>query len=363
MSTLLPNQSRILAEICSDPAVLAEAQLSMPRATVQIFIENCASFVQKNVAHLGSNHYIFELWTATSNGAPLKFSDVLQASTTEKPILVVNEGLLLQQSKAGGVRVRDSCEETRKKPSVRVLVHGTYLYVVVAGQLVAESDALGPAKKPPLGAMFDRPVTEIPAVITDHFSSLVLKERGFKYWHDPAKRILVASPESTERLFQRSLFIWMDSHIVDKLRVYAEPRGMGQDATDVTVVTVAGEHIVEVKWLGKNVNNTEYKQDRIDEGLKQVGIYLSNDVRAIRGYVLLYDARSRDKHESESGYDASVQHERCDCPIILFLESETPSQAAKVKATTVSPAGKDGGKSPNSGKALSAATKKSSKKK
>jgi hypothetical protein len=334
MSALLPNQSRILAEICSNPAVIAEAQLNIPRATVEIFLENCTSFVQKNVGYLALNHYVLELSSGPSSGIPLNFSNVLQACTTEKPILVVNEDLLFQHSSAGGVRVTNACEETRSEPSIRVLVHGTYLYIVVAGQLVAESDAIGPAKNPPLGAIFDKPAIEIPAIIRDHFVALVRKERGFKYWHDPAKRLLVASPESTERLFQRSLFVWMDSHIVDKLRVYAEPRSMGQDATDVTVVTVAGEHIVEVKWLGKNVNNTEYKQDRIDQGLKQVGIYLDNDVRAIRGYVLLYDARPRDKHEKESSYDPAVQHERCECPIILFLESDTPSQAAKLKSSS-----------------------------
>jgi hypothetical protein len=242
-------------------------------------------------------------------------------------------------------------------------VHGTYLYIVVAGQLVAESDAVGPAKKPPVGAMFDRPAIEIPAVIRDHFLALIRKERGFKYWHDPAKRILVASPESTERLFQRSLFLWMDLHIVDKLRVYAEPRSMGQDATDVTVVTVAGEHIVEVKWLGKNVNETEYKQDRIDQGVKQIGIYLDNDVRAIRGYVLLYDGRSRDKHENESNYDTSVQHERCECPIILFLESDTPSQVAKLKSSSTNAAGQNRGKQAKRAKASNGSANKPGKKK
>lgn len=332
MSALLPNQSRILAAICSQPAVLAEVQLGIPRATVDIFLENCRSFVQSNAAHLEHAHYAFELSPTTCKGNPVSFSDVLKASTVGKPVLVVSENLLLSRSAVGSVKVTGACEETKSSSSIRVLVHGTYIYVVLSGQAVAESDALGPSKNPPAGSMFDRPASEIPTVVREHFAALVAKEKGFKYWHDPGKRVLVASPESTERLFQRSLFVWMDSHILDKLRVYAEPRGMGQDATDVTVVTVAGEHIIEVKWLGKNVNKTEYKQERINEGLRQVAIYLNNDPRAICGYVVIYDARPRDKHENESTYDQAAQHQRCECPMVLFLENETPSQAAKLKS-------------------------------
>ena len=110
--------------------------------------------------------------------------------------------------------------------------------------------------------------------------------------------------------------------------------------TDVTIVTLAGEHIIEIKWLGKNASNTEYKQEQINEGLRQVGIYLNNDSRAIRGYVLLYDARTKSEHKTKSTFDPTARHQMCDEPIILFLENETPSQAAKVQSFSVAPAKK-----------------------
>lgn len=331
MSPLLPNQTRILSEVCSDPAALAEAQLGHQRVVIDKFIAACVSFVQTNHKHL-AQHYVLEFFPATTSGKVLVFQDVLKACATDKPILRIDADLKLHANVAGSARVSDACSYTADAQRLQVVVHGTYAYVVLCGQIVQESDILNPSKMPPIGIMYFRHAVDIPSAIGDHFDVHVRREKGFKYWHDASKRLLVASPESTERIFQRSIYLWLEANIIDKLRVYAEPRGFGQDATDVTVVTISGEHIIEVKWLGKNASGTEYKQERINEGLRQVALYLDNDVRAIRGYVLLYDGRPRDKHDQESNFDPAVRHERCDTPIVLFLENETPSQAAKVKS-------------------------------
>jgi hypothetical protein len=330
MSSLLPNQTQILSQLCSDPATLAETQLQQPRITIQQFLDNCFAFVSNHHKEL-AQHYIFEFSSLSASNPVLTKSNVLGACTTDKPVLRVDENLRFQGSTAGSVRVSDACTRTASTRGLQILVHGTYVYVILCGQIVYEGDVLNPSKRPPVGIAFYRHAWELPAAIIDHFETHVHKQKGFKYWHDATNRVLVALPESTERIFQRALFVWLDTHIVDKIRIYAEPRGLGQDATDVTVVTVTGDHIVEIKWLGKNASNTEYKQERINEGLRQVAIYLNNDPRAIRGYALLYDARCREDHEKESAFNPADRHPNCDEPIILFLESETPSQIAKTK--------------------------------
>lgn len=330
MSTLLPNQTQILSQLCSDPATLAATQLQQPRPTVQQFLDKCFEFVKLHHKKL-AQHYIFEFSSRSTSKPALTMSHVLAACTTDKPILRVDESLRFQGSAAGSVRVSDACSLMASTHGLQILVHGTYVYVILCGQIIYEGDVLNPSKKPPVGISFYRNASELPAAIVDHFEAHVHKQKGFKYWHDVSNRVLVALPESTERIFQRALFVWLDTHIIDKIRIYAEPRGLGQDATDVTVVTVTGDHIVEVKWLGKNAANTEYKQDRINEGLRQVAIYLNNDPRAIRGYALLYDARCREDHEKESAFNPADRHPNCEEPMILFLESETPSQKAKTK--------------------------------
>ncbi len=102
---------------------------------------------------------------------------------------------------------------------------------------------------------------------------------------------------------------------------------MGQDKTDITIVTINGTYVVEIKWLGKNAN-TRYNEQRINEGLVQVGIYLNNDGEIICGHLVIYDGRSLQDHKAKSNWDSSLIHERCSSPKIIYLDTESPSKAA-----------------------------------
>jgi hypothetical protein len=111
--------------------------------------------------------------------------------------------------------------------------------------------------------------------------------------------------------------------------VFGETLGLGQDKTDITIVSVEGSYVIEVKWMGKNKSNTEHNEERIDEGLVQIALYLENDKQLICGYLVIYDARSLDVHKTRCGYNESLRHGFCQTPRIIFLESETPSQAGE----------------------------------
>jgi len=103
---------------------------------------------------------------------------------------------------------------------------------------------------------------------------------------------------------------------------------MGQDKTDITIVTEVGNIVIEVKWLGQNENKTRYVQVRIHEGMVQVADYLSRNAKLMQGYLVIYDARVDDVHQKESAYPATCRHAKCAEPVIYFLRSETPSELA-----------------------------------
>jgi hypothetical protein len=157
----------------------------------------------------------------------------------------------------------------------------------------------------------------------------VSKEKSFKYWFHKPRRVLLAIPEKTEKIFQRALFCWLDRYVSNKVRVIAETRGFGQDPADVLVITVRGDHLVEIKWLGTNQNGHHYGQERINEGLRQVADYIERDDRIAQAHLVVYDARDGDSHRTQSGFDPACRHAQCSDPKVIFLESEAPSQRAK----------------------------------
>ena len=117
--------------------------------------------------------------------------------------------------------------------------------------------------------------------------------------------------------------------------ICAEPLGLGQDKTDIIVVTVSGRHVVEVKWLGKNERGTTYAESRIGEGLRQVKIYLDNDDKLMAGYLVVYDARSAAENTSKCQYANADLHAMCARPMIHFLESVSPKCCSQRRLATV----------------------------
>jgi hypothetical protein len=174
---------------------------------------------------------------------------------------------------------------------------------------------------------------ELPDCINDHFINCIANEKNLRYWSDRRRRILLVGPDKTEKLFHHSLYWWCVHFIKDALDVYGEAQSMGQDKTDITIVTELGSIVIEVKWLGRNQSNTTYLQVRIEEGLRQVAEYLQRNSRLIKGYLVIYDARDEQTHQCGCSYPPTSRHSQCEEPIIFFLRSETPSELAGRAAT------------------------------
>ena len=111
MSALLPNQTKLLSQVCSDPATLAEAQLGQNRQSISGFLAKSFAFVRANYTHLNA-HYVLEFSPAGTSRPFLKFADVLTACATDKPILKVSSDLCVNESTTGGVLISEACAYT-----------------------------------------------------------------------------------------------------------------------------------------------------------------------------------------------------------------------------------------------------------
>jgi len=329
----LPEQINVLSQVLNDPAIVAGAVAGVSSAHVRRFIDLAIRFVKTNHAHIVGRHFVFSLAIDRSGGVILTHREVLNATAAGTPIVAVNQTLQLVGFDRGDTRVTDAEQRTAGAPRIELVVHGTYIYCVAGGKVVFEQDAVQPEKQPPVGIAFYKPIGDFDGLLKDHFEQDLSREKSFRFWKSKPDRILLATPEKTEKLFQRALYNWLDRYVADKLRVVAETREFGQDPTDVLVITARGDHVVEVKWLGENENGTRYDEKRITEGLRQVHEYITNDPKIVQAHVVLYDARSEEKHRNNSAFDTGCKHAFCSDPKLVFLPSETVSQRATVDAS------------------------------
>lgn len=326
MATVSPDQSKIL-EALINTASQTSAVLGLPLDITEKFIAAVDEFLLKNHDRLGDQPFLLALRPSESSAPHLTLQVVIENVNKGKPVLYVNEELRLLEPVSGSATLTESSVLTRRDNILGVLVSGTYAYELLQGVPVGEGHITAGRKALPVISKFHRPMEEFEAVLSDHLDEC-LNAGQLKIWSNKADRILMSEPEKTELIFHRSLFSWAKLFVSPKLKIYAEPTGLGQDKTDIIIVTSTGSYVIEVKWLGINQSGQEYKQDRIDVGLAQVKIYLEKDHQLVCGYLVCYDGRLREVHETESSWNDSLRHELCRDPQILFLSSEVPSVAA-----------------------------------
>ena len=327
MSNLLPDQARVLARVVNSPDILLSMTLQIEREDASHWLSVCEGLIISHAEVLRGKYFAFALNLSAEGGPPVALPHILAATTDSGSLVILDLQGRWVSAESGAVTVSAALLRTKQTGRLEILVHGTYLYVILAGDLLAEHDVMDASKLPPAGIAFYRPTKQLRELIFDHADNEVARETGVKYWADRNKRVLLAAPESTEKIFQRSLLTWLRHYISDKIRIISETRGFGQDATDITVITGHGDYVIEVKWMGKNENGTSYDSSRVAEGVEQVKIYLDNDERLISGAVVLYDARAERSKAGEM-IEASLVHSRCQMPHIVWLESDTPSQVA-----------------------------------
>lgn len=329
MNDLLPDQIRVLSKVVSSNEILISLSLQVEREKLSEWLSLCESLVIRHATSLQGKHFSLGLDLESEGSSPVLLEHLLGATSDSGGIVILDLQGRWIRTGPGPVTVSGALARSKQTKGLEVLIHGTYLYIALSGELIYEHDVLDASKLPPAGIAFFRPTKQLRELIFDHAGQEIARETGVKYWADKDNRILLAVPESTEKIFQRSLILWLRHYVLDKIRIYSETRGFGQDATDITVMTGHGDYVIEVKWMGKNEHGTTYDANRIAEGVEQIKIYLNNDGRLVAGAVVLYDGRPLDCCTQQ--FDSSLLHPLCQSPHIVWLESQTPSQ----KATTI----------------------------
>lgn len=326
---LSPDQLKALQPLINT-ATQASSVLQIPLDKAESFLQNVATFVRQNHQRLGDNSYILILGPSSPEKGTLDIQTVLANLRKGKPVLYVDEDLHFIEAREGDVKIADCSVRTEGEAALGIRVSGSYVWDVLKGKVTNEGDVVRPNAGAPVMSKFHRPVAEFDLILKDHMDNCIAREQLVQYWKDPKNRILLTGPNGTgtELIFHRNLFWWLKNFVADRLNVYAEPKGLGQDKTDIIIVTISGLYVVEVKWLGKNEKNTTWGKKRINEGLAQVKLYLDNNSELVCGFLVIYDGRPLDIHQTESDYNDSLCHPLCEAPKILFLDSETPSKAA-----------------------------------
>jgi hypothetical protein len=323
---LLPDQLEALKQSAGNSSIVAAAGTGLDPDNIGKFVDLVKEFVKAHKTFVQNKHFSFGLGKTSGTA---KVTKALFASELSKgnTIITVDENFMFLSAQKGDIKVRGSQERSKSGLSVELLCWGTYAFYLAAGVVLEEEDLSSAKSDPPTLNPWRRPVSSFAEMLEDHMQRVVRREQGIKYWKDKKKRILLNPEEGTERIFHRSLYWWLRENVADLIRIAAETRGFGQDATDILIVTAAGSFIVEVKWLGDN-GSKKYDRVRINQGLLQVKLYLDNDKTLVWGHLVCYDGRSEQEHQKESYHDASMQHKDCEDPTVLFLENKTPSEIA-----------------------------------
>jgi hypothetical protein len=324
---LSSEQIEALREVVSNPSLIAASALDVEESETRAFIDATTQFVKKHAKQLAQRSFGFA-WSGKMKG--LKKVDVpyvLSAVTTKKALIIVDSEFKIVDHKGENISVAASSRRTAKNKTLEMIFQGTHYFCVGFGQVLDEGNAVNELIAPE-PVIWRKPFSEFPTILDDHVEICLKSEKLTKYWHNKAKRILRSVPDGTEKIFHHSLYWWVKNFVADTLRVYGETRGMGQDATDITIVTSGGSYVIEVKWMGKNEKNNSHDRLRIDQGLQQVKLYLENDPELVGGFLVLYDGRDFKTHTDDSAYADNLRHITCQRPMIIFLESDTPSQIA-----------------------------------
>jgi hypothetical protein len=326
VNQLSPEQLLSLQLVVDNIAADISATLGIPIERAEDYLSRVSTFVQAYTSRLENMVYVLSFVPGAAGRTPLDLTTVLSSVRSGKTVLYVDEELRLVKAVEGGTRVKDCLERSREEHSFVMRIERTYSQEVLCGDYLDEVDVCNPGAEPPIGSPLFRKMREFKQIAKEHFDIWITRQQSEKFWSDRRRRILSAGIEGTEKIFHQSLFNWLKMFVRDRIDIYAEPTTMGQDKTDIVVVTIEGSYVIEVKWMGINENKQSYDEDRIDEGLVQVGLYLDNDNSLVCGHLVIYDGRSHATHQNACQYTKTRKHLLCHDPLIFWLVSETPSE-------------------------------------
>lgn len=323
---LSPEQFSSLKRVVAAPAAKVAAITGGTVGDLETLMGRVETVARKRATTLGNERLLLIHDPSAKGSQALDDAAVANLLRAKTPVVKIGSDCGMISAAKGDVSTVTAAIESEIGPRMTVLVAAGQFTVFAGGKPIAEIGVPPPAQHG--RSDWKRSWRELPMAMNDHFKHCIDDEKSVRYWKDKKKRLLLAGPDGTEKIFHQSLYWWLDHMLSDAIDVYGETLGMGQIKTDITVVTEVGLLVIEVKWMGKNESGTSYKEIRIREGLAQVALYLAKNDKIFGAYVVLYDARPENVHKTSCTFPETSVVNKCERPIIYFLPSETPSQTA-----------------------------------
>lgn len=337
MQALTQEQIDVLRSVVEQVSTKASVALGASKQDIDDFLEYFHTLYTTEPRiqqRLSSTSYVLVLDHAASDvGQPITYEQLAGYVFTGQRIIYVSKSLVpvkLVQARDSEINLFHASQLSDACNQLLIFVDGLLYYPFIKGrQIAVECNIKRPGEPVHRGPTWHRPFSQLQQLLNEHMIDQVTDERVVKYWKDKKKRILAYGVDGTEKIFHRALFYWLQTYVSDAVDVAAEPRGFGQNAYDIKVVLPYKKYCLEVKWLGENENGQKYDVTQISVGLGQVLAYLDKDASIFGAYLVFYDGRTKDEHQNKRTYDRTAKHRLCDEPILLFLESETPSVSSK----------------------------------
>lgn len=225
---------------------------------------------------------------------------------------------------------------------VLVYIHQLSLKLYVHGIIYYSTENIHEAKRSGEVRRSDLPPSQYRLLIEKHFKEKYLEGKSFDNWAVKKDRVLKPKPEN---FFRNRLF----DYLKDNLTVEGFPEkeitvGSTEDKIDIRITDFENNEfiLIEIKWVGKarkeskkeskKDETTEYGDEKPNEGLEQLFIYLDTHERVKCGCLLTYDVR--DKDEGVIWNKPSTEwHNKLDKPpMTLYLKSESASKESKKRA-------------------------------
>lgn len=338
MHALTQEQIDVLRSVVEQVSTKASVALGISKQDIDDFLEYFHTLYTSEPRiqqRLSSTSYILVFdHAAKDDGQPITYDQLAASVFTGQRIIHVTKSLVpvrLVAAKDNEVSAFHAGQLSDTVDSLVLFVDGLLYYPFIRGrQIVVECNIKRPGEPAHRGPTWHRSFSQLQQLLDEHMQEQLRDERAVKYWKRKKERVLAFGVDGTERIFHRALYYWLQTYVSDAIDVSAEPRGFGQNAYDIKIVLPYKKYCLEVKWLGENEHGQKYDMTQISVGLGQVLEYLDKDTEILRAYLIFYDARPREEHRTQRGYDSTAKHRLCEEPIILFLESETPSVTSKV---------------------------------
>lgn len=338
------DYENIVLDVLSKPiskivSILPQTNINEMRKAILYLID----FFKRNGSSLGDNRFVIKLLDQPYpvQGTKLSIAGITNVLINGDNVITVTSDGCIVYPHYSIVLDNETLSDFSAENVVIMVDCGQYLEFYADGRCIKEIDILNPRSSPRQPTKLSRLAKDFPLIILDHYQKHVKYAQATEHWNDRDKRILRCAPQKTEFIFHKDLWNWLEDHKTDFI-VFGEVNKLSPDRTDIELITIKGakRYILEIKWLGKNANNTEYKEDRIEQGIKQIKQYLQRDRQTLIAALVIYNGRAEGEYQSLAAAAASFNEDWCEllkwgnenvpergkC-LVLLLDSKTASTA------------------------------------